>query len=154
MPANTTTSLYGVTPTRYNKELPEAKRSEVFGLQFPLGVGGRQSLFSKTSGIDLIKAAVKQLLQTERGERVMLPNYGCSLRKFLFQPLDQDTFNEIRTEIEFSFNNYIRGAKIVKLGVFPTGESSYSGGNALKVVLTLALDTNDMKVFEVEVVLS
>ena len=153
MAANSTSTLYGTSIPRYNSQLPEAKRQEVYGLQYPLGIGGKEKLFSKISGIEMIRASVKQLLSTERGERVMLPNYGCNLRRFLFQPLDEQTFNEIRSEILFSFNNYIVGANVVRLGVFPTGESGPLGGNSLRVILTLSLDTNDLQIFEVEVIL-
>jgi phage baseplate assembly protein W len=110
--------------------------------------------FKKTTDIDLIRGAVKQLLLTTKGERVMLPNYGCNLRKFLFQPLDSDTFEEIRREIETSFYNYIIGARITKLTVLPTDVVGSAGGVGLRVVLSLDLNSNDLEVFDVEVTVS
>ena len=109
---------------------------------------------SKSSGISMIKAAVKQLLMTQRGERIMLPNFGCNLRKYLFQPLDESTFEAIKREIQYSFKNYIVGAHIAKLAVFPVGYAGPAGGNALKVVLSLKLDTADLETFDVEVNIS
>ena len=102
----------------------------------------------------MIKNSVKQLLRTEKGERVMLPNFGCNLRKYLFQPLDQTTFENIKREILYSFKNYIVGANIQKLAVFPLGETGPAGGNSLKVLLTLQLDTADLEIFDVEVDIS
>ena len=111
-------------------------------------------MFSRSSGLNMIKNSVHQLLLTERGERIMLPNYGCNLRKYLFQPLDESTFQSIRREIEISFRNYIVGAKIAKLGVFPTGDAGPAGGSCLEVVLTLKLDNSDLEMFDVGVTIS
>jgi phage baseplate assembly protein W len=154
MAANTTTTIHGSIQDRYNIQLPKSERKEVFGLEFPLGSSQSGGIFAKTSGIKMIRDAVQQLLLTERGERVMLPNYGCNLRRYLFQPLDETTFQNIRNEIETSFNNYIVGARIAKLSVLPTGEAGPAGGNSLQVILTLKLDKSDLEVFDVGVTIS
>jgi len=85
MAANQTVSVFGSIPPRYMKQGPVSHRQEVYGLSFPLGSAPGGGFFSKRSGVVMIREAVKQLLLTERGERVMLPNFGCNLRKYLFQ---------------------------------------------------------------------
>lgn len=154
MAANQSVSVFGSIPPRYMKQGPTSKKQEVYGLSFPLGSSLGGGFMSKSSGISMIKAAVKQLLMTQRGERIMLPNFGCNLRKYLFQPLDESTFEAIKREIQYSFKNYIVGAHIAKLAVFPVGYAGPAGGNALKVVLSLKLDTADLEIFDVEVNIS
>jgi hypothetical protein len=154
MAANQTVSVFGRIPPRYMKQGPTSQKQEVYGLSFPLGSTLGGGFFSKRSGVVMIKEAVKQLLLTERGERVMLPNFGCNLRKYLFQPLDESTFESIKREIQYSFKNYIVGAHIGKLAIFPMGEAGPAGGNSLKVVLSLKLDTADLETFDVEVNIS
>jgi hypothetical protein len=154
MAANQTVSVYGKIPPRYMIQAPKAHRQEVYGLDFPLGSASGGGYFSKRSGIVMIKDAVKQLLLTEKGERIMLPNLGCNLRRYLFQPLDETTFESIKREIQYSFSNYIVGAKIAKLAVFPMGPFGPAGGNSLKVILSLKLDTADLEIFDVEVNIS
>ena len=154
MAANLETTVYGTIQDRYNIQTPKAQRKEVIGLAFPLGSRSAGGFFAKSSGINMVKDAVQQLLLTERGERLMLPNYGCNLRRYLFQPLDETTFSNIRREIETSFRNYIIGAVIYKIGVFPTGDAGPAGGNSLRVILTLKLDTEDLQVFDVGVNIS
>ena len=154
MAANQTGTIHGQIAPRYMQQLPEAQRKEVFGLSFPLGSSKGGGFFAKQSGIRMIKNSVKQLLLTEKGERLMLPNFGCNLRKYLFQPLDEQLFESIKREIQYSFSNYIVGAKIAKIAVFPSGEEGSSGGNTLSVVLSLKLDTDDLQVFDVEVNIS
>lgn len=154
MAANVTTNLYGYVQDRYNIQPVKSQRKHIYGLQYPLGSSENGGVFSKSSGIQMIKNSVEQLLLTEKGERIMLPNYGCNLRRFLFQPLDEATFRGIREEIENSFRNYIVGATIQKLQVFPTGDAGPAGGNSLQVVLSLQLDTEDLEVFDVGVTVS
>jgi phage baseplate assembly protein W len=153
MAANQTTVIRGKLPTKYNSQLPKSQRKVICGLSFPLGSNG-SNYFSKQSGINMIRSSVKQLLMTETGERVMLPNYGCNLRKYLFEPLDDLIFDSIKREIEFSFANYIRGATLQKIAVFPTGDLGPAGGNSLIVNLTLKLNSDDLEIFDVEVFIS
>jgi len=152
MAANQTVTVHGNLPYMpLVKDATEHKKS-VYGLNFPLGskktTGG---FFAKETNVALIRDAVTQLLKTDRGERIMLPAFGCNLRKFLFQPLDETTFEAIKEEILSSFNRYIVGAKVLKLSVFPFGEIGPAGGNSLKVVLILQLIEKDLTVFDVEV---
>jgi len=154
MAANTTTNLYGTVQERYNIQPVRSQRRDIFGLNYPLGSSKTGGIFSKNSGINMIKQAVEQLLLTEKGERIMLPNYGCNIRRYLFQPLDEETFSSIREEIETSFSNYIVGARIEKISVYPTGDAGPAGGNSLQVTLSLRLDTSDLEVFDVGVTVS
>ncbi len=132
MAANTRVSRFGSRPTKYEEQAPRAKRQEIYGLSFPLGTNKEAGgFFKKTSGRPMIKNAVTQLLRTEKGERLMLPNFGCNLRKYLFQPITQELFSNIRDTIATSFRNYIVGARLIKVGVFETGEYDAAGGTPL-----------------------
>ena len=57
------------------------------GLQYPIQKTPR-GLFAQKRGVDQIKADMLQLLLTNPGERVMLPNYGTPLRELMFEPND------------------------------------------------------------------
>jgi len=150
MAANLTTNIYGSVQTDFILESPKKHKKDIQGFEFPAG-SNPNSYFCRKTGVDLIKGAVKQLLLTEKGERLMLPNYGCNLRKYLFQPLDEQTFESIKNDIILSFNKYIVGAKIAKIAVLPTGEFGPLGGNSLNVILTLKIDSEALKIFDVEV---
>lgn len=152
MAANQTVNIYGnIPPTQVVQKTTEHKKV-IYGLDFPFGkdklTGG---FLHKSSGIQLFKATIKQLLLTEKGERILLPKYGCNLRKFLFRPLDENTFEAIKREILYSFDRYIVGAKIVKLSVFPLGDFGPAGGNSLKISLLVRLTEDDLSVFDVGV---
>ena len=151
MAANSTVYRFGRRPTKYEDQAPISKRQEVYGLTFPIGSErDKGGFFKKSSGRPMIRQAVTQLLKTERGERLMLPNFGCNLRKYLFQPITPELFEGIRNTIKVSFSNYIVGATLRKVSVFETGEYDATGGNGLRVVLSVSIDTNDLEVFDIE----
>lgn len=80
----------------------------------------------------------------------MLPNFGCNLRKFLFQPITEDLFTNIKNTITESFRNYIVGARLLKVSVLETGEYDAAGGNQLRVILSVQLSTEDLEIFDIE----
>jgi phage baseplate assembly protein W len=151
---NQTTTVHGSTPPKIIKDKLKSQIKNTYGLMFPLGKDTRTGgFFSKASNMKAVEAAIKQLLRTEPGERVMLPRYGCSLKKYLFQPLDEVTFESIKRQIQHSFNRYIVGANLISLRVEPLGPTGPSGGNSLRVTLLVGLKEEDLAQIEVEVII-
>jgi phage baseplate assembly protein W len=68
------------------------------GCPYPL-VKHPRGFFRTQSGMDQIKSDLLALLLTEPGERVMLPDFGTSLKKFIFEPNDSSVIEQIRNEI-------------------------------------------------------
>ncbi len=55
------------------------------GMAFPPGIGADGSL-AWSSGEENVRQSIRVLLLTEPGERLMREEFGCGLRRFLFQP--------------------------------------------------------------------
>lgn len=72
------------------------------GCQYPLIKTPRGIMAQKTD-VDQIKADMLQLLLTNPGERVMLPDFGTPLKKLIFEPndaiLEMDAKNMIAASI-------------------------------------------------------
>ncbi len=68
------------------------------GLQYPLMKTPR-GILAKKKDVDQIKADLLQLLLTNPGERVMLPDFGTPLRRLFFEPNDQIIVTEARQMI-------------------------------------------------------
>lgn len=153
MAKNQNKQIFGIAPSKVTSNEVVSKVSTYRGMTFPMGsrreTGG---IASSNSGRETIKNAISQLLKTEKGERVMNPDFGCNLRRFLFQPLIENVFNQIKLEVATAFNRYILGASIVKLSVFSLNEYGPSGGNSLKIVLNYELSEEEGVVQEVEVI--
>lgn len=67
------------------------------GLQFP--VRPVNGALGYLSGMELIRQSVETILDTEPGERIMLPAFGCGLRRYLMEPNTLSTRTAMREDI-------------------------------------------------------
>lgn len=146
-------TIYGNTVSSRKRLDVTSKTQKVYGLNFPIGKNIERGFFSKESGLELVKSMVRQAVRTETGERLMLPDFGCGLKRFLFEALDEQTFSEIRDSIVRTITKYVPGADILKLKVAPLDIYGYEGLQALVVTLTLRIkELESVLDVEVEVV--
>ncbi len=75
-----------------------ANDNKFLGMPYPIRRHARGLLHTQV-GIDQIKSDLLALLLTNQGERVMLPEYGASLRRFLFEPNDLILRDQVRNFI-------------------------------------------------------
>lgn len=75
------------------------------GCQYPIFRSPR-GLLAQKNGVDQIKADLLQLLLTNPGERVMLPEYGTPLRKLIFEQNDAVLIATARNMISLSVSNW------------------------------------------------
>jgi phage baseplate assembly protein W len=96
---------------------------------------------------DAIRADLLHLLLTNKGERLYLPDFGSDLKKYIFEPNDAITHEEIRdnlnetiktyipnviiNSIEFK-NNEIEESIVVEL-TFTVTEDSFSSTDTLQI---------------------
>lgn len=115
----------------YGKSIPPTAKNTVnlklqknTGFKYPLSDDSNRGYFSKETGINLVKNNLRNLLRTEPGERFMLPQYGCGLRKYLMEPLDEVTFSQVRDTISTSIYKYLSKISIAKLQILqvPSGQ--------------------------------
>ena len=56
---------------------------------------------------DAIRADLLHLLLTNKGDRLYLPDFGSDLRKFIFEPNDTITHDDIKKSLNDSISRYI-----------------------------------------------
>jgi phage baseplate assembly protein W len=67
------------------------------GLAFPLRAeSGR---ITQVAGYDAVTQAIITILDTDPGERIMRPDFGCGLRRFQMEPNTVSTRARIQTEV-------------------------------------------------------
>lgn len=63
--------------------------------------------------------SIKNLVLTDRGERLYQPNIGSDIRKMLFEPMMESTAEIISQYIQETIENYEPRAKVLDLSVTP-----------------------------------
>ena len=167
MATTTTTTNYGVPVALSIKKGVKSEYRNRPGLAYPLTQNRtvvvtsdlrkssvpHATYFGKAIGLSLIKNNLNQLLRTERGERVMLPDYGLSLKKYLFEPLDETTFELIKSDILGTLRKYFSIGRVLNLSVLG-GEKATSQGkseeNKLFIKLTIQLLDESLDIFDIE----
>lgn len=69
------------------------------GWKFPIRVNSRGGLAYSEGGED-IEEAIWIILGTSKGERVMLPDFGCSIHDLVFEPLNPNTIGDIEYHVK------------------------------------------------------
>ena len=89
------------------------------GIDLPVSISpGTDGFFTTTkTTIDSIKADIKMLLMTERGERVFQPALGMNIRKYLFEQITEDVVINIENDIIDTFQRCLPFVQIVGIDV-------------------------------------
>ena len=95
----------------------------------------KQNYFTKDQAL----ANARNLLLTEPGERVMLPNFGCGLRRTLFEQLSKESLEALERRIRGSFQNFLPEIHIDELILTPEYEK-----NRLFVKLSISLQQSGL----------
>ena len=88
------------------------------GSAFPLRPGTLGQL-EYVSGDQIIRQSIETILDTEPGERVMLPTFGCGLRRFLMQPNTPATRTAMQQEISDSLRRWEPRIQVSEVSVTP-----------------------------------
>ncbi len=87
---------------RFFQTVP-GKRSEIKDVDAYLSPSGDMK---EIKNINVIIKSIGNLLLTARGTYIMDPEYGCDLYKYIFEPADKITMQDIYMEIERSIKKY------------------------------------------------
>lgn len=70
------------------------------GWKFPVQVDKATGRFLLSEGEEDIAEAIRVILKTSKGERVMRPDFGCGLNEFVFETTDETTLRLLEADIE------------------------------------------------------
>ena len=98
-----------------------------FHLDFEENVIGPQSTVIQTDAngrdfkvainLNAIKNSLKNLFNTLPGERILLPEYGADLRRFIFEPISETTASNIGRSIRRAFDQWEPRVTLVNLDI-------------------------------------
>tara|TARA_Y100000034_G_scaffold136558_1_gene213821 strand:- start:8412 stop:8780 length:369 start_codon:yes stop_codon:yes gene_type:complete len=96
----------------------------------------------------LINQNFKMLLLTNPGERVMEPEFGVGMRRFLFSNFTQETFNSIEADIRAQVSIYLPVIAILEIS-FGVPEDMPNSLDANIRYLIPALNVEDLLEFTI-----
>jgi hypothetical protein len=89
------------------------------GFRFPLRPHERTGGLGWLAGMELVRQSIETILDTEPGERVMLPTFGCGLRRYLMAPNTATTRSAIQRDITDSLPSWEPRIRVTDVSVTP-----------------------------------
>ena len=118
------------------KTFVEDRDSNVFiGLDLPIRKSdGMDGWFASTSDtISAVKNNIRLLLDTEKGERLMQPNLGMNLKKYMFEQYNDGTRLSIEDDIVSTFKKWLPFVKIQDIRTRMEAGDMVSGNNTINI---------------------
>ena len=116
---------------------------------------GKEGYFASTSTtIEAVKNNIRNLLNTHKGERLMQPNMGIGLRKYLFQQLTPDINIQIQDEIADTISTWLPFVEIQNIDIIVASDDSTVGQNTLKVSVSFNIKQNPNTLESVQVAIT
>ena len=89
------------------------------GIDLPIRKGNNiDGFFATTSTtIEAVKNNIRNLLQTNQGERLFQPNIGINLKQYLFGQITEETLIQIQESISSTFNFWLPFVEIQNINL-------------------------------------
>ena len=100
------------------------KKSLGTGWNFPVAPSDRTREMLLVSGPDKVRQAIWIILETEPGERLMRPAFGCGLRRYLMKPNTSATRALMQRDIERAISSWEPRIKLEEVRVEPGDDPS------------------------------
>lgn len=80
---------------------------------------------------------LKLLLLTKKGQRYYMPDYGTNLEKYIFQPEDSTTEEEIIADLRKAVRDFMPEITITRVQFFTNAEEAYKelSDNELRILI-------------------
>lgn len=101
----------------------------------------------KINDIELIKLDLLNHIFTRRGERVMMPTFGTIIPDLVFEPLDEETLDQLESELRLVFD-YDPRVELLDLVVTP--DIDRNAVTAAVRILCIELDTVELMNLNIE----
>lgn len=72
---------------------------------------------------DVVKQNLRMLILTEKGERIMLPDFGVGLNSFIFENFNETTTIQIQSEIKSQVNKYMPFVSVASIDTLEDPEN-------------------------------
>lgn len=93
-----------------------------------------------------IKQSLYMIINIAKGSRIFLPDYGCRIKGFLFEPFDESTGKQLGLEIEETIKNYESRVQVLSITVnMDWKTTAYDINLIYRLTNTQSVDTLNIK---------
>ena len=114
-------------------------------LKLPLAYDSEDGPYRRTKTLgENVQQNFKNLMLTNPGERVMLPNFGAGIRQLLFEPITEALFDKVRARIFGQVRTFMPFVTIEDIFVNNQSDRQDFGPNEIQITIVyniLPLDT-------------
>jgi phage baseplate assembly protein W len=118
-----------------------AKEFLGIGWKFPVGVDIDEKIAMSEYETD-IKEAIRIILGTAKGERVMRPDFGCGINDLIFAPINKTTISLVENTVREGLTLWEPRIELIKVEV-PSLPDEFAEGKLLVSIDYLVRVTNN-----------
>jgi Bacteriophage baseplate protein W len=93
------------------------------GPRFPFRPDSKGAI-TEVGGMELIRQSIMIILDTEPGERIMLPSFGCGLRRYLMEPNSLSTRTAMAEDMTAALRLWEPRIRLINVAVTPGEDPS------------------------------
>ena len=108
------------------------------GLKLPMTFDNGYDASTKTT-LEAVKQNILNLCSTELGERVMQPNLGVSIKKYLFEPFSEDLVVQVQDTIVENMNFWLPFVQLNDIRVKMSDDNSDVGRSTMEISVDFSL---------------
>jgi len=96
-----------------------------FGIKYPFTLENNDELYMDVndSYTDMVKSNVLHVLFTPKGQRLMNPDFGTDLVRFLFDANDDITLDDLKSSLKSDISKYVSGVEFNDISIYNDGEN-------------------------------
>lgn len=108
--------------------------------KYPLRIGSAGYFATNDTLEDAVKEDIRHVIMTNKGERVMMPEYGSDVIKMLFEPLTESSKAKLNSLISEAIKRWVPKAHLIWVAITVKEDLSQ------KELVYLPLDTHTILV--------
>jgi phage baseplate assembly protein W len=145
-------------PINKNTNPLDINKRKFVGVKIPFEKStGVEGYFESThTTIDAVKENIRNLLYTQKGERIFQPVLGIGLENYLFENFTKEIEMLIKDDIENAFDTWLPFVTITKLLITHGGSEELTNGlenNKLNISIDFFINQNPSMMDSVQVTL-
>ena len=94
------------------------------GLKFPVSVNSVTGRFNMVSDDEDIKEAIYIILMTQKGERIIMPNFGSKINEYVFEVMNETNLTLMANSVKGAIQTYEKRIRNLNVDIYEDKDES------------------------------